>query len=657
MTLLQPLDRVIQRIIRQPRLNRWVRSVLPHRFWLVWAAHLVLFTCSYALTFWMLKERIIALDMGPRSLFLRTLGPFLLFRLAVFQYHDLHQGLWRYVSYPDLLNIIRATVISLLMFSIVGMVVEPFRVPERVLLLDLILCIFLTGGARFMVRHFRERYLPQPLRGDVSNILLVGPIQRLQPLVKEMLDDPAGRFHPVALIDPTLEPKSQAIRISDLPVYSLDRVVKQRQRLLPIREVILSWPDATRKELEQVVEKLRPLQVTFQMLPLFHEILSGRVSISDIRPVEIEDLLERAPVEADLDSIRAYLEGKCVAVTGGGGSIGSELCRQVAEFGPSRLVIVERSENALYDLQLELADQFPNLPIHASISSVNDGEGLRVLFQELRVDVVFHAAAYKHVPLMEAAPIESAYNNILGTYNAVQAALAAGVQRFVMVSTDKAVNPSNVMGVTKRIAELIVQGQGRQDGTRFMTVRFGNVLGSAGSVIPIFKKQLAEGHPLTVTHPDIERFFMTIPEAVQLILQAGCMGKGGEIFVLDMGKPVKILKLAEKLITLSGKRPYEDVEIRFTGIRPGEKMYEELFNARERHVETSHPRILAALSDAVNWTEVEAHVRKIHEMILRRDEGDLYETFKKLVPGYTMDAFDSIPNCRISRGGKHAGNA
>ena len=628
-------------MIKRPVVKGVTAAILPHRFWLIWIIHLMLFTVSFLLTFWLLRQKIISLEMNPREMFLRTLGPLLLFRTLLFQYHDLHQGLWRYVSYPDLLNIARSVVISSLLFSVLGIIVEPFRVPEQVIILDMILCIFLTGGARFTVRHFREQYYPQRARGDVADIMLVGPISRVQPLVKEMLDDPKSRYHPVALIDPTLPSRSRTIRVNDLPVFPAERVLQKGNRLLPVKEIVISWPNASRKQLDQVVEMLRPLEAAFKMLPLFHEILSGQVSISDIRPVEIEDLLDRAPVEIDLNAIRAYLEGKYIAVTGGGGSIGSELCRQVAGFSPKAIIIVERSENTLYDLQLELNHLFPNLPIHASISSVNDGEGLKAMFQDMKVDVVFHAAAYKHVPLMEVAPVESAYNNILGTYNVVQAARAAGVKRFVMVSTDKAVNPANVMGVTKRIAEMIVQGQGRKNCTRFMTVRFGNVLGSAGSVIPIFKKQIAEGRPITVTHPDIERFFMTIPEAVQLILQAGCMGNGGEIFVLDMGEPVKILKLAERLITLSGKKPYEDVEIQFTGIRPGEKMYEELFNVKERNVETSHPRILVALSDAVDPEEIESQVQRIRKMIRSRDEKALSHIFRQLVPGYIQEPVET----------------
>jgi FlaA1/EpsC-like NDP-sugar epimerase len=404
-----------------------------------------------------------------------------------------------------------------------------------------------------------------------------------------------------------------------------------------LHSIVLCWPDATRKQISEIVEALSIFQVPFKKLPVIEDILSERVSINEIREVGIEDLLERPPVETDMEEISQYLRGKTILITGGGGSIGSEICRQVVGFDPEKLIVVERSENSLYNLQIEFKKKYGEIPFGGVISTINDAPGMEKLMQEEGVDVVFHAAAYKHVPLMEDAPIESAYNNVLGTCNVAKAAIAAGVERFVMISTDKAVNPSNIMGATKRVAEMIVQGLNSESTTHFMTVRFGNVLGSAGSVIPIFKKQILDGGPVTVTHPDIERFFMTIPEAVQLVLQAGCMGRGGEIFVLDMGKPVKILKLAEKLITLSGKTPYEDIEIAFTGLRPGEKMYEELFNSGESHIPTSHPRIRAAVSEAVRRIRILQSVDRIQQIIARKDEAAMNLILKELVPGYSQE--------------------
>jgi FlaA1/EpsC-like NDP-sugar epimerase len=409
-----------------------------------------------------------------------------------------------------------------------------------------------------------------------------------------------------------------------------------------VDNIIINWPQAPRKQVDALVQKMTVLNAKFKMIPHYVEILDNRVSINDIREVEIEDLLDRPPIKIDMVGIRAYLAGKSVMVTGGAGSIGSEICRQVAAFGPCRLVIVERSENSLYDLEREIMSVFPTLNIVSSISTINDAAGIKRAMIENRVDVVFHAAAYKHVPLMEKAPIESAYNNIIGTCNVVNAAVKSGVKRFVMISTDKAVNPANVMGVTKRIAEMVVQSQHRCNATFFMTVRFGNVLGSAGSVIPIFKKQIANGQAITVTHKEIERFFMTIPEAVQLVLQAGCMAEGGEIFVLDMGQPVKILKLAERLITLSGMRPYDDIDIVFSGLRPGEKMYEELFNIDENLLPTPHPRIKAAKFAEVEQDFMTSQVEAIRKIIMAKDEDALQRKFHELVPGYRQNDANGI---------------
>jgi FlaA1/EpsC-like NDP-sugar epimerase len=442
-----------------------------------------------------------------------------------------------------------------------------------------------------------------------------------------------SRHVPVAVIDPQKDHRAETTRLCDVPVISMEHLLGRKSNDRLADAVVFCWPGSTRKQMDQLVDRLKVLSIPFKTIPHFEDILHERVSISDIREVGIEDLLERPSVHIEMDKIRDYLQGKTIMVTGGGGSIGSEICRQVSRFTPGRIVVVERSENSLYDLLIEFSSKFPNTALSASVSTVNDAEGIRRLMLAYKVDVVFHAAAYKHVPLMETTPIESAYNNIEGTYNTALAAMAAGVKRFVMISTDKAVNPTNVMGVTKRIAEMVVQSLSGAE-TRFMTVRFGNVLGSAGSVIPLFKKQIRDGGPLTVTHPEIERFFMTIPEAVQLVLQAGCMGRGGEIFVLDMGRPVKILKLAENLVTLSGKKPYEDIEIVFSGLRPGEKMYEELFNESEKLLSTSHPRIQTAVSVPVEKKIMEAQIGRIREMIRAKDHGALLDTFHELVSGY-----------------------
>ena len=616
-----------------PTVIRAISRVLPYRFWFILFLHLVLFSAAYLLAFSIFYGSI--LEEGLSELLLRTLIPIVLIRLGVFWFHDLYQGLWRYASFEDLMNILRAATISSLGFILLGIFYKPLRIPNSLYVLDWVFCVMLVGGIRFSVRQFREKHLPGIKPEQRSPILLVGPVGEVQSLVKELLSDAHSQYAPYGIVDPTRPSNAGVVRVFDLPVWSTDQALAARaQKKRPLSAIVLCWPGAGRKEVEQVVKALEPLAAPFKTIPRIEDILSDRVKISDIRDVEIEDLLDRPPIRIEMPLIREHLAGKTIFVSGGGGSIGSELCRQIAAFEPSLLVIADRSENSLYEFEIELKKRFPSLPLVATIASVNDYMGMRVLMEKTRVDMVFHAAAYKHVPLMEGVPIESAYNNILGTDNVVRAAVETGVKRFVMISTDKAVNPVNVMGVTKRIAEMVVQSRNGSNGTRFMIVRFGNVLGSVGSVVPLFKKQILAGGPVTVTDPNIERYFMTIPEAVQLILQAGSMGRGGEIFVLDMGKPVRILRLAENLITLSGKRPYRDVDITITGLRPGEKMYEELFNRWEAEIPTAHPQIRVARSESVDRRFMEAEIEHIRRLVADRQEEALVQKFRELVPQY-----------------------
>jgi FlaA1/EpsC-like NDP-sugar epimerase len=624
-----------------PVVDWLISRAISLRFQIIVLVHIILFGTAYLFAFSLLNETMPLYDSS--HLFYRTLIPLILIKLGVFWYHDLYQGLWRYVSFQDLMNILRATTISYLIFIAFGIAFPFFRLPQTLYALDWVFCVMLVGGIRFSVREFREKCLPGTM-DEKRPILMVGPIPAVFPLVKELLSDPLSTYIPCGIVDPTRTAGQGRRRLFDLPVWSLDQTLSAvRRNRRPPCAVVLCWPEGSKKQMDEVVEVLQPLAVPFKTVPRTEDIISDRIKISDIRDVEIDDLLDRPPIHTEMALIRANVTGKTILVSGGGGSIGSELCRQISAFEPACLVIAERSENSLYDLEIELRQRFPSLHLVATISSVNDYEGMKRLMERTGVDMVFHAAAYKHVPIMEGVPIESAYNNILGTHNLARAAVDTGVKRFVMVSTDKAVNPTNVMGVTKRIAEMTVQGRNGATANRFMVVRFGNVLGSAGSVVPLFKKQILSGGPITVTHPEIERFFMTIPEAVQLILQAGAMGRGGEIFVLEMGKPVKILRLAEKLITLSGKRPYKDIEIVFTGIRPGEKMYEELFNHAETVLPTSHPQIRMARCERVDMKSMEAQLERIRHLVSERDEVGLILIFKKLVPSYQNGKLRSGP--------------
>lgn len=618
--------------LNHPSMRAFGSRLVPYRFWINLFLHAAIFISSYLFSYVMLYGKTQVDTMGSGLLY--TAVPFVVIQILFFYRYDLFQGLWRYVSFVDLLNIIRASLISCLTFYALGMLWGRVCMPEQMYLGDTLMCIVMVGGVRLMVRNIRENFLPGYTHRDVRPIVLVGPIADVQPVVKDFLSKSGSRYLPVAIVNPLVAAPSGGLRLNDIPVYSLGRAAAQLKHYPNLHAAVFCWPGGSVRQIEGVIAQLQGLKIPFMKLPPLEDIVSGDISINDIKKVELNDLLERPPVRTDLAAIRSYLEGKSVLVTGGGGSIGSELCRQIASFNPSKLIILDRSENSLMTLQIELRKRFKSLGLVSVIASVNDRVGLLRWMRQESVQVIFHAAAYKHVPLMEDVPSEAAYNNILGTYNTARAALEAGVERFVMISTDKAVNPTNVMGVTKRIAEMIVQGYNQINSTKFMTVRFGNVLGSAGSVIPIFMKQIEAGGPVTVTDPDIVRFFMTIPEAVQLVLQASLMGDGGEVFVLDMGASVKILQLAEKLITLSGKRPHEDIEIHFTGLRAGEKMYEELFDTTEAHIPTSHDRIHAALCTSVNPEEMIASIKAIRALITENDVEALIQSFKKLVPGY-----------------------
>lgn len=623
---------LLEKLAESAAVRRVAQLIVPYRLVVNIGIHAVVFAASYFYSLLLFNGLVI--DQNVLEMFVVTLWPLMVIRIAVFQYYGLFSGMWRFVSFEDLIIIIRAVIISSFLVYGLSLLWDRIFMGEQVYLLDMTFCIVFCGGIRLLVRNYREVYLARDGAGKMSKIILFGPVSRVQPILKDILADPRSLYSVAAVVDPSESRRSDGLRVCDVPVVSMDRVLKLEKRLGRIDSVVICWPGSTRRQINSVVERFQPLKVTFKIIPHFEEIISDQVSVNSIRHVEIEDLLDREPVQIDMAVISRYLKGKAVMVTGGAGSIGSEICRQVAGFGPRLLFILDRSENSLYDFEREITARHPDLTIVSFISSVNDAAGLKKMMQSYGIEVVFHAAAYKHVPLMEKAPIESAYNNIIGTYNAVSAALEAGVQRFVMISTDKAVNPTNVMGVTKRIAEMIVQSSHTKEGTWFMTVRFGNVLGSAGSVVPTFKQQIEQGRPLTVTHPDIERFFMTIPEAVQLVLQAGCMASGGEIFVLDMGKPVKILNLAEKLITLSGMQPHEDIDIVFTGLRPGEKMYEELFNKAESLLPTSHARIKSAQSQPVDKAFMETQVETIKSIIMQKDVDALHNQFVDLVPGY-----------------------
>ena len=562
------------------------------------------------------------------SRFYSLLPALLAIKLGVFWWQGLFRGWWRYVSMADLVVIVRANVIASLLFLLYAFLAyRGTNIPRSVLVLDWMFCFLFMGGVRFVTRALREHYLPMPARNRQprSRLLVVGAGDAGQMIAREIRLNPALNLEVVGFVDD--DPRKRKQSFQGFPVLGKIRRIGRICQEQGVDEIVIAIPSASGKDLRHIVELCQATEVKFKTLPGVGQLIDGKISIQQVKDVELEDLLGRAPVKLDLSRIEACLKGKRVLVTGAGGSIGSEICRQVARFQPKKIVLFENAETPLFQIERELRMKFPGLRIVPIIGDIRFKARVEAIFDEFLPEVVFHAAAYKHVPMMECNPAEAANNNVRGTRIIADAAHQFGVERFVMISTDKAVNPTNVMGASKRAAELYVQALAKRSRTNFVTVRFGNVLGSNGSVIPIFKEQIAKGGPVTVTHPEVTRFFMTIPEASQLVLQAGSMGKGGEIFLLDMGEPVKIVKLAEELIQLSGYRPYEDIEIAFTGLRPGEKLYEELLLAGEGVQPTCHEKIMVA--KAAEGDEA-VLVRQIEELYLLARAVDLAGVVVKL---------------------------
>ena len=535
----------------------------------------------------------------------RLLAIVVVARLSVFASLRMFNGLWRYTGAPDAYAVVKATAISSTVFAAAIALADVRTFPRSVFTIDALLTMGLVGGLRFGVRGARQFF--SSLRtgaADRRRVLVVGAGDAGEMLVREMLRVQGARFMPVALLDD--DRAKHGLRIHGIPVVDNLNAIERAIHAYQASEVVVAIPRLPPRRLRELHERARRLGVGMRTVPGVEQLLDGQVTVSQLRPVAIEDLLGRSVVELDTASIGALAKDAVVMVTGAGGSIGSELCRQVLKFAPRQLVLVERSEPALFAIDRELAAA--GAPCVPCVADIADARRMRSLFTHYRPRVVVHAAAHKHVPMMELNPGEAIKNNVGGTRVIADFANEFRAQIFVMVSTDKAVNPTSVMGSTKRLAELYIQGLASTSQTRFVAVRFGNVLGSAGSVIPIFREQIAAGGPVTVTHPEMRRYFMTIPEASQLVLQAASLGQGGEIFVLDMGEPVRIVDLARDLITLSGYVPGKDIDVVFTGIRPGEKLFEELSTADEVSTKTRHPRIFIGCLHGPPWAHVAATV-------------------------------------------------
>jgi len=543
----------------------------------------------------------------------------------------IQRGLWRYVGLHDLGRILWASLASAALFyGVTHLLLGNIGYPRSVIILTGLLSGLYLAGIRLAVRWFREwLHIIGP---TARRVLIVGAGNAGELLVRDMLSDPEYNSRPVAFVDD--DPVKQKMKIHGIPVLGATADIKTVADRVGAHEIIVAIPSASTQVKQKVLAGSEGCTVPIKVLPSVKRLLGDPVSLQQVRPMSLEDLLQREPIQTDCQELHPLIEGKTVLVTGAGGSIGSELCRQIAQYRPDSLVLFEQYENSLHALLLELRVAFPHVGVLPVVGDVTMGDRVAEVFRQTGPDLVFHAAAHKHVPLMELNPKEAVRNNVLGTRVVAEAALRTGVDRFVLISTDKAVNPSSVMGTTKRIAEHVVQGFSHKGLTKFTVVRFGNVLGSNGSVVPLFAEQIRKGGPVTVTDPEIKRFFMTIPEAVQLVLQASVMGQGGEVFVLDMGEQIKVADLARNMIVLSGLTPGKDIEIIYTGLRPGEKLYEELFEGSEQAEPTSHAKINRAVGTPLAVGDLDAWMKELPDKLSQSDDDELLQDLKRLVPSF-----------------------
>jgi FlaA1/EpsC-like NDP-sugar epimerase len=553
----------------------------------------------------------------------------------------IQRGLWRYVDLRDLWRILLAALSSSAVFyGVIHQLGGVTQYPRSLIILTGLLTALYVAGIRLAVRGFREWI--QIFDPGARRVLIIGAGHAGELLVRDMLYDANYRCCPVGFVDD--DPIKRKMNIHGIPVVGVISDIKKAAERLKVDEIIVAIPSGSTTVKQKILAASEGCSVPIKTLPDVKQLLDDPVSLQRVRPMSLDDLLQREPIQTDRQKLHPFVAGKKLLVTGAGGSIGSELCRQIAQYNPQSLVLFERYENALHSLMLELKGAFPAVTIFPVIGDVTVPDRVSEVFQRARPDIVFHAAAHKHVPLMELNPKEALRNNVLGTRVVAEAALQVGVDRFVLISTDKAVNPSSIMGATKRIAEHVMQELNRTGLTKFTVVRFGNVLGSNGSVVPLFSEQIRKGGPVTVTHPEIKRFFMTIPEAVQLVLQASVMGQGGEVFVLDMGEQIKVVDLARNMIVLAGLVPDKDIQIVFTGLRPGEKLYEELFEDSVQVESTTHPKIHRAVGIPVPVGELSEWVESLPTMLPKSDEEELLQDLKRLVP-----SFESVSTQQVSR--------
>ncbi len=603
------------------------------------------FYCAHLIRFDFIKEQWFDIS------FLHLLPYVLGCKILFFYLFDIYRGMWRYTSLSDLINLIKASVFST--FIIIALVLYLTRfehISRSVFVIDWCLTVLFITGLRLSVRLCFEEFTGKITLQDVKlallkifrkntgkgrGALIIGAGDYGQKVCREFNENPSVKSRVLGFLD---DDRSKIGRkIHGVPVLNEIERVGQTVKSTGAEDVIIAIPTLSAVRMRHIVDLCKKAGVNFKTIPNLGELINGKIDVTSIRKVEYRDLLGREPVKLDQEQIGKYLGGRRVLVTGAGGSIGTGLCRQICRYSPEKIILFERAESALYEIDLELRKNFRDVDVVPVLGDIQNRKELYKVFHLLKPDIVFHAAAYKHVPMLEGHPWKAVENNVFGTKNLIEVTTAFKCDKFVFVSTDKAVNPTNVMGTSKRISELLVQENSciADCKTAFMTVRFGNVIGSVGSVIPLFKKQIEEGGPVTVTHPDIIRYFMLIPEACQLILQAGAMGKGGEIFILEMGEPVKIDNMARDLIRFSGFEPDVDIKIEYTGLRPGEKLYEELMTDLENVVSTDHKKIMVLNTNCVNMAVLNGKLDQLKAMAEARDGQEIRRIMMEMIPEYS----------------------
>ena len=606
-----------------------IRSLLKSPY-VILVYHAALIAIGYLGSF------LLRFDFAPERqyvlMFAHTVLVVIILKLLIFHWYRLTQGWWRYATITDLLDLSKASLISAFgLYLLIHFVLRTDGFPRSVLAIDLVLTILVSGGARFAVRAYLELVVAPEHGRKKKRTLIVGAGVEGSALVRELRRSPNIDYRPVALVDDNRT--KTGLKIYGVPVLGTTDRLNEIILKHSIECVLIALSSMGEYQVEQLIEQCQKSKVDFRILPTLQERLNQPVSMSQVRNVQVEDLLGRKPVRLDLEKISQRIKGRVVLITGAGGSIGSELACQLAAFSPEKLVLLDRAENNLFKISMRLASGFPQVAFVPVIGDILDVRLLRNTFAQYRPTTVFHAAAYKHVPMMEKNCFQAVTNNIFGTYNVAMVARQYLTEHFVLISTDKAVKPTNVMGATKRVAELVILGLQHED-TRFNAVRFGNVLGSDGSVLPIFQQQVAARMPVTVTHPDATRYFMTIPEAVQLVLQASTMGKGGEVFVLDMGQPVRVLNLAKKVIRLSGLEPDKDIPIIFTGLRPGEKLSEELWLETEGLRPTTHASIHVLDGGQADFHQLRRWLDELSELVNSNNVHGIIQMLKTIIPEY-----------------------